>query len=84
MRCVLAHFGGNWNNGANAGLSNWNLNNTSSNTNVNIGRQTLVSKLNKISMHLIILTAWWKLGRKEQGLVGFSRNTLRLIRRRMI
>jgi len=80
----IALFGGYWSSGANAGLSYWYLNNTSSNTNLNIGRQTLVSKLNKISMHLIILTAWWKLGRKEQGLVGFSRNTLRLIRRRMI
>jgi len=39
---VLAHVGGNWNNGSNAGLSYWNLNNTSSNANVNIGRQTLI------------------------------------------
>lgn len=42
---MLAHVGGNWNNGANAGLSLWNLNNTSSNTNVNIGRQTLIRDL---------------------------------------
>ncbi len=43
LRCVLAQFGGNWNNGVKAGMSNWNLNNTSSNSNVNNGRQTLVS-----------------------------------------
>lgn len=38
----LALLGGNWNNTANAGLSYWNLNNDASNTNVNIGRQTLI------------------------------------------
>jgi hypothetical protein len=41
MKCVLAILDGNWNNGTNAGLSYWNLNNTSSNSNINIGRQTL-------------------------------------------
>ncbi len=41
---MLARFGGNWNNGANAGISYWNLNNSSSNTNVNNGRQTLIRK----------------------------------------
>jgi len=45
MECVLALFGGNWNNGANAGISYWNLNNSSSNTNLNIGRQTLIRNL---------------------------------------
>lgn len=45
---MLAHFGGNWNNGTNAGLSYWNLNNSSTNANLNIGRQTLIKKLNKI------------------------------------
>lgn len=44
MGCAFAHVGGNWNNGTNTGLFNWNLNNTSSNTNVNIGSQTLISK----------------------------------------
>lgn len=43
MVCVLAQWGGNWNNGANAGLSYWNLNNTSSNANVNLGGRPLVS-----------------------------------------
>ena len=43
--CVLARFGGNWNNGANDGISYWNLNNSSSNANVNNGRQTLIRKL---------------------------------------
>lgn len=33
MRCTLAHFGGNWNNGTNAGLSYWNLNNSTANAN---------------------------------------------------
>ncbi len=40
----VARFGGNWNNGDQAGLSNWNLNNTSTNTNVNNGGQTLIGK----------------------------------------
>ena len=43
---MFAHFGGNWNNSANAGIFYWNLNNSSSNTNVNNGRQTLIN--NKI------------------------------------
>jgi len=42
-RCAVAHVGGNLNNGANAGVRNWNLNNSSSNTNWNIGSQTLIS-----------------------------------------
>jgi hypothetical protein len=46
LGCVLvAHVGGNLNNGSNAGLRNWNLNNSSSNTNWNIGRQTLAVKI---------------------------------------
>ena len=44
MKCVLAILDGNWNNRTNAGLSYWNLNNTSSNSNINIGRQTLIRK----------------------------------------
>ena len=43
MECALALVGGNWNNGMNDGPSYWNLNNTASNTNVNIGRQTLIT-----------------------------------------
>jgi hypothetical protein len=35
-------FGANWNNGSNAGLFYWNLNNTSGNANVNIGGRTLI------------------------------------------
>jgi len=65
---LLAHFGGNWNNGSNVGLSNWNLNNSSSNTNVNIGRQTLIGFDGKYAAlynpyHLV------KIRHKEQGLV---------------
>ena len=56
MECALAQFGGNWNNGANAGVFYWNLNNTSSNTNVNIGSQTLIRIL--LTMHSIFLTPW--------------------------
>ena len=53
---MLTLFGGSWNNGSNLGVSNWNLNNSSANANVNIGRQTLVSSLKYF--HPIILTAW--------------------------
>lgn len=35
MRCLIR--GGNWNNGANAGVFNSNLNNARSNSNANIG-----------------------------------------------
>lgn len=42
---MLALVGANWNNGSNAGPSYWNLNNASSNANVNIGGQTLISNL---------------------------------------
>jgi hypothetical protein len=31
LGCVLAHFGGNWNNGANCGPWYWNLNNSTTN-----------------------------------------------------
>lgn len=43
MGCALAQVGGNWTNGSNAGLSYWNLNNSASNANSNVGRQTLIS-----------------------------------------
>jgi hypothetical protein len=65
----LAFIGGYWSGGAYAGFSYWNLNNSSGNTNINIGRQTLIS-VNKRILRPIFLTAWWKLSRKEQGLVG--------------
>ena len=55
---MLALFGGNWNNGSALGVSNWNLNNSSANANVNIGRQTLVSKIYHYFLHSIIHTAW--------------------------
>lgn len=42
MGCVAAQFGANWNNGSNAGLSNWNLNNSSANVNLNIGGRQLI------------------------------------------
>lgn len=82
LECALAIVGGNWNNRSNAGLWNWNLNNASSNANVHIGRQTLISRYrSNTALH----SPWRlpKIRRKEQGLVGRSpsRNTLRLIRR---
>lgn len=52
-----AHVGGNLNNGVNDGPSYWNLNNTASNANANIGARTLISVL---ELHLVIRTAWWK------------------------
>jgi len=66
--CGFAHFGGNWNNGSNAGLFNWNLNNSSSNTNLNIGRQTLIRK-NIIASHSPYHLV--KIKPKEHGLVGY-------------
>ena len=38
----VLHVGGNWNNGGNAGLFYFNANNTSSNTNSNVGARLLV------------------------------------------
>ena len=40
-KCKVALVGGNWNNGTNAGLFNWNVNNTSSNANLNVGGRVL-------------------------------------------
>ena len=37
----VLHVGGNWNNGGNAGLFYFNANNTSSNTNSNVGARLL-------------------------------------------
>lgn len=45
----MAHVGGNFNNGANDGLFYWNLNNTSSDTNINIGSRLLI-EINKLYM----------------------------------
>lgn len=70
MECVLAQVGGNWNNGSNAGLSNWNLNNTSSNTNVNIGALTLIRKIDMKLSALHIPHHLVKIRPTEQGLVG--------------
>ena len=39
-----ALIGSNWNNGLNAGTFNWNLNNTASNVNRNIGTRTIFVK----------------------------------------
>ena len=38
----VLHVGGNWNNGGNAGLFYFNANNTSSNSNSNVGARLLV------------------------------------------
>ena len=69
LGCVVAHVGGNWNNGGNAGPWYWNLNNTSSNANVNIGARLFIS-IKYFILHLIFHAAWQKLSRKEQGLVA--------------
>ena len=55
MRARVAIFGGNWTNGVNAGLSLWNLNNTSSNVNSNIGGRHLIEMI--ILLHSIFLSA---------------------------
>ena len=54
---VVAHVGGNFNNGANDGVSYWNFNNTSGNSNQNIGSRTFMKKY----LHTIILATWQKL-----------------------
>jgi hypothetical protein len=41
MACICAIVSSNWNNGANAGTFNWNLNNASSNSNRNISTHLL-------------------------------------------
>ena len=45
LGCAVAHVGGNWNNGSNAGPWYWNLNNSSSNANVNFGGRLLKKSL---------------------------------------
>jgi hypothetical protein len=79
LGCVLvAHVGGNLNNGSNAGLRNWNLNNSSSNTNWNIGRQTL-ARIKIITSHfphhLVEITP------KRARFSSFCRNIVRLVRK---
>lgn len=44
----FAHVGGNFNNGANDGVFYWNLNNTSGNTNINIGSRLLMEQIKRI------------------------------------
>jgi len=41
LHCRVTHVDSNWNNGLNAGPLNWNLNNSSTNTNRNIGSHSL-------------------------------------------
>ena len=53
----IARFGGSWSDGSSAGLSYWNLNNSSANTNVNIGRQTLI-RIKLLLQHPIFHTPW--------------------------
>lgn len=51
--CRVTHVGSNWNNDLNAGPLNWNLNNSSTNTNRNIGTHSLCTiKENTISICL--------------------------------
>lgn len=74
MGCALAHVGGNWNNGSNAGLFIWNLNNSSSNSNLNIGGQTLIRLLVFLAHHNPYRLV--KIRHKEQGLVGLHSKDL--------
>ena len=74
----VAHVGGNWNNGSNDGVRNWNLNNSSTNTNLNIVSQTLISEFKRL--HLYILSTWKKLSRKRAWSSSENQNTMRLIR----
>ena len=71
LKCVLAHVGGNWNNGSNDGLSYWNLNNSTTNANANIGGRLLIRFL-IIAFHY----PWHspKIRHKEHGLVGLSKD----------
>ena len=51
----VLHVGGNWNNGGNAGLFYFNANNSSSNTNSNVGARLLVFLFD---WRRLSLTAW--------------------------
>lgn len=51
----VLHVGGNWNNGGNAGLFYFNANNTSSNSNSNVGARLLVFSFD---WRRLSLTAW--------------------------
>lgn len=53
----VAAVGGNWNNGLKAGLFYWNLNNSSSNANTNIGSRQLILTFIFL-LHIIFLTTW--------------------------
>nr|DAW44053.1 MAG TPA: hypothetical protein [Caudoviricetes sp.] len=53
FECV-AHVGGNFNNGANAGLWYWNCNNSSTNSNLNCGARLLIFI---ITVHIIFHSA---------------------------
>jgi len=60
----VAFFGGNANNGTNAGAFNWNLNNDSGNANQNIGTQLYF--LNALN----ILASWQNIWTSVKVLVG--------------
>ena len=51
----VLHVGGDWNNGGNAGLFYFNANNTSSNSNSNVGARLLVFLFD---WRRLSLTAW--------------------------
>lgn len=51
----VLHVGGNWNNSGNAGLFYFNANNTSSNSNSNVGARLLVFSFD---WRRLSLTAW--------------------------
>ena len=67
----VALAGGNWNNGSNAGLFHWDVNNDASNANLSCGSRALRLKYKKSLMHFVFLTAWSKMRRRLwHGLVG--------------
>lgn len=65
---MLAHVSGNWNNGANYGVSILNANNSSGNANVNLGGRTLIRENHGNTMHSIFLTAVVKIKPTRAGL----------------
>ena len=70
---ALAMFGGNWTNDSNAGISYWNLNNSSGNANSNIGARHLIKyKYIKI----IAPHNPYRLVKIRPLRAGFSRNSL--------
>ena len=60
-----AKFGSNWNNDANAGLFNWNLNNVTSNVNRNISTRLTIF----VNFVLVYLASWQNIKTDKRVLV---------------